>query len=118
LPKKPVPEEPLPWNHFWRKRISPEDLIYYTRLIFALIAAAIALAFNLSGPFGIYGFILGIVMVVASYLIPIYILGVDLQEIGGHVKGLMKGLGTGILIFLVIWILVFNFTYYYSLLPP
>lgn len=118
MSKKSLPEEPLPWNHFWRNRISPEDLVYYTRLSFALIGAAIALAFNLSGPLGLVGFIIGIVLVVLSYLIPIYVLDVDPQEVGGHGKGLMKGLGTGILLFLVIWILVFNFVYYYSALTP
>jgi hypothetical protein len=118
LPKKSLPEEPLPWNQFWRSRISPEDLIYYTRLIFAFIGAAIALAFNLSGPLGLVGFIVGVVLVVGSYLIPIYVLGVDPGEIGGHGKGLMKGLGTGVLIFLVIWFLVFNFVYYFTTPPP
>ncbi|MFX1564574.1 MAG: hypothetical protein ACFFCH_01135 [Promethearchaeota archaeon] len=118
MSKKSLPEEPLPWNQFWRNRITPEDLIYYTRLIFGLIGAAIALAFNLSGLLGWVGFLVGIILVVVSYLIPIYILGVDPKEIGGHGKGLMKGLGTGALIFLVIWFLAFNFTYYYSMLPP
>jgi hypothetical protein len=117
LSKKSLPEEPLPWNHFWRSRISPEDLVYYTRLFFAFIGAAIALAFNLSGPLGLVGFIIGVALVIGSYLIPIFILGVDPQEIGGHGKGLMKGLGTGVLIFLVIWFLVFNFAYYFSALP-
>ena len=102
-------------SSFWRNRISPEDLIYYTRLVFAIISAAIALGFNFSGIFGIYGFIIGIVLVVGSYGIPIYILGVDPEEIGGHAKGLMKGLGTGILLFLVIWLLAFNFIYAASL---
>lgn len=102
-------------SHFWRNRISPEDLIYYTRLLFAIVAAAIALGFNFSGVFGVYGFIIGIVLVVASYGIPIYVLGVDPEEVGGHAKGLMKGLGTGILLFLVVWLLAFNFLYAASL---
>ena len=118
MSKKSLPEEPLPWNHFWRNWLSPEDLVYYTRLIFALIGAAIALAFNLSGPLGLFGFVIGIVLVVVSYLIPLYVLGVGPQEVGGHGKGLMKGLGTGILLFLVVWILVFNFVYYYSAFSP
>ncbi len=118
MSKKTLPEEPLPWNHFWRNRITPEDLVYYTRLIFALIGAAIALAFNLSGPLGLIGFIIGIVLVVGSYFIPIYVLGVDPQEIGGLGKGLMKGLGTGVLVFLVVWFLAFNFIHYYSAFPP
>ena len=102
-------------SHFWRNRISPEDLIYYTRLLFAIVGAAIALGFNFSGVFGVFGFIIGIVLLVASYGIPIYILGVDPEEIGGHAKGLMKGLGTGILLFLVVWLLSFNFIYAASL---
>ncbi len=114
MSKKSLPEEPLPWNHFWRNRLTPEDLVYYTRLIFGLIGAAIALAFNFSGPLGMVGFIIGVVLVVVSYFISIYLLGVDPQEIGGHGKGLMKGLGTGILIFLVVWFLAFNFIHYYS----
>jgi hypothetical protein len=118
LSKKSQPEESLPWNQFWRNRITPEDLIYNIRLIFGLIGAAIALAFNLSGTLGLVGFFIGIVLVVVSYLIPIYILGVDPQEIGGHGKGLMKGLGTGVLIFLVVWFMAFNFIYYYSALAP
>ncbi|MFW9935973.1 MAG: hypothetical protein ACFFDU_10805 [Candidatus Thorarchaeota archaeon] len=118
MSKKSLPDEPLPWNEFWRNRITPEDLIYYTRLIFGLIGAAIASAFNLSGLLGLVGFFVGIVLVVVSYLIPIYILGVDPQEIGGHGKGLMKGLGTGALIFLVVWFLAFNFIYYYSAITP
>ncbi|MFW9934460.1 MAG: hypothetical protein ACFFDU_02870 [Candidatus Thorarchaeota archaeon] len=118
MSKKSLQEEPLAWNQFWRNRITPEDLVYYTRLIFALIGAAIALTFNLSGLLGIVGFILGVVLVVVSYLIPIYILGVNPEEIGGHVKGLMKGLGTGVLVFLVVWFVVFNFVYYYSSLTP
>ena len=113
-----MPEEPLPWNHFWRNRITPEDLIYYTRLIFGLSGAAIALGFNLWGPLGLVGFVIGLVLVIVSYFIPIYILGVDPKEVGGHSKGLIKGLGTGVLLFLVIWILGFNFIYYYSSLPP
>jgi hypothetical protein len=117
LSKKSLPEEPLPWNHFWRNRITPEDLIYYTRLIFALTGAAIALAFNLSGLIGLAGFFVGLILVIVSYFIPIYILGVNPQEIGGHVKGLMKGLGTGVLLFIVIWFLGFNFVYY-SAPPP
>ncbi len=118
MSKKSLPEESLPWNQLWRHRVTPEDLIYFTRLIFALISAAIALAFNLSGPLGLVGFILGIVLVVVSYFIPIYVLGVNPQEVGGNAKGLMKGLGTGVLIFIVIWFAVFNFVYYYSALPP
>ena len=105
-------------SQFWRTRIHPEDLVYYTRLLFAVIAAAIALGFNFSGVFGIFGFILGIVLVVASYGIPIYILGVDPEELGGHTRGLMKGLGTGILLFLIVWLLVYNFIYAASLYSP
>ena len=118
MSKKSLPEEPLPWNQFWRNRISPEDLIYTMRLIFALIGAATALAFNLSGPLGLVGFIIGLVLVIFSYLIPIYLLGVNPQEIGGHGKGLMKGLGTGVLLFIVVWFLVFNFVYYFSAFSP
>ena len=118
MPKKPIPEEPLPWNQFWRSKITPEDLIYYTRLIFAFIGAAIALAFNFWGPLGLVGFFLGVIFVVVSYLIPISVLGVKPEEVGGHGKGLMKGLGTGLLMFLVVWFLVFNFVYYYTALPP
>lgn len=102
----------------WYERITPEDRIYYTRLIFALVAASICLIFFpfLSGPNGIYGFILGLVLIIPSYLIPIYLLGVDLEEIGGHAKAAIKGLGTAILLFLVIWLLGYNFIY--ATLPP
>lgn len=95
----------------WLDRITPEDRIYYTRLIFAVISAAIAITFNLSGLFALIGFGIGVALVVGSYFIAIYLLKVDPQEIGGHVKGLIKGLGTGILLFLVIWLLAFNFIY-------
>ncbi len=95
----------------WFEQISPEDRIYYTRLIFAIIGAAIALAFNLSGPFGLIGFGVGLTLVIASYGIPIYLLGVNPEKVGGHGRGIIKGLGTGILFFLVIWLLGFNFIY-------
>ncbi|MFX0169231.1 MAG: hypothetical protein ACFE89_07745 [Candidatus Hodarchaeota archaeon] len=99
----------------WRTRLSPEDMIYYTRLLFSIISAAIALGFNLWGLLGVFGFLIGIVLIVSSYLIPVYILGVNPKEVGGHVRGIMKGLGTSILLFLVIWLLGFNFIYAASL---
>jgi len=102
----------------WFKRLSPEDLIYYTRLIFAIIAAAIALGLNLSGPLGIIGFAIGITLVVISYFIALFLFRITPEEVGGHVKGLMKGLGTGILLFLVIWLLVYNFIYWATLPIP
>lgn len=99
----------------WRTRISPEDKIYYTRLLFSIISAAIALGFNFWGLLGVFGFLIGIALIVSSYVIPVYILGVNPKEVGGHVRGIMKGLGTGILLFLVIWLLGFNFIYAASL---
>jgi hypothetical protein len=59
---------------------------------------------------GAIGFITGIIIIIVSYFVAIYLLGVDPTEIGGHGKGLMKGLGTAILLFLVIWFLIYNFT--------
>ena len=102
----------------WFNRLSPEDLIYYTRLIFAIISAAIALGLNLSGPLGIFGFIIGITLVVISYFIALFLFRINPEQVGGHVRGLMKGLGTGILLFLVIWLLLFNFIYWASLSIP
>jgi hypothetical protein len=102
----------------WFKRLSPEDLIYYTRLIFAIIAAAIALGLNLSGPLGIIGFAIGIALVVISYFIALFLFRITPKEVGGHARGLMKGLGTGILLFLVIWLLVYNFIYWATLPIP
>ncbi|MFX1300314.1 MAG: hypothetical protein ACFFAL_10715 [Promethearchaeota archaeon] len=102
----------------WFKRLSPEDLIYYTRLIFAVIAAAIALGLNLSGPLGIFGFIIGITLVVISYFIALFLFRIAPEQVGGHLRGLMKGLGTGILLFLVIWLLVYNFIYWFTLPIP
>jgi hypothetical protein len=102
----------------WFKRLSPEDLIYYTRLIFAFIAAAIALGLNLSGPLGIIGFAIGITLVIISYFIALFLFRINPVEVGGHVRGLMKGLGTGILLFLVIWLLMFNFIYWATLTIP
>jgi hypothetical protein len=93
----------------WLARIQPEDRIYYTRLVFALVAASVCLGFNLSGPFGLYGFILGVVIVILSYFFAVYVLRVDPKSVGGHARGITKGLGTGILLFLVVWILVYNF---------
>ena len=94
-----------------KSRISAENRVYYTRLIFAFVAALICLGLNLSGPLGAVGFIIGIVVIVLSYFLSIYLLGVNPEEIGGHSRGLMKGLGTGILLFLVIWFLVYNFIF-------
>jgi hypothetical protein len=102
----------------WFKRLSPEDLIYYTRLIFAIIAAAIALGLNLSGPLGIIGFAIGITLVVISYFIALFLFRINPDEVGGHVRGLMKGLGTGVLLFLVIWLLAYNFIYWATLPIP
>jgi hypothetical protein len=94
-----------------KSRISAEDRIYYTRLFFAIIAALICLGLNLSGPLGIFGFIIGIVIIVLSYFVSVYLLSVDPEAIGGHARGLIKGLGTAILLFLVIWFLVYNFVF-------
>jgi hypothetical protein len=102
----------------WINRLSPEDLIYYTRLIFSVIAAAIALGLNLSGPLGIIGLAIGITLVVISYFIALFLFRINPEEIGGHGRGLMKGLGTGILLFLVIWLLGFNFIYWATLPIP
>ena len=93
----------------WLSKIAPEDRIYYTRLIFAVLAATVCIGFNLSGVLGIVGFIVGVTMITLSYFIAAFFLGVDTEAIGGHARGLVKGLGTGILLFLVIWFLVFNF---------
>ena len=92
-------------------KTSAENRIYYTRLIFAFVAATICLVFNLSGLLGAVGFIVGIVIIIVSYYIPIYLLGVDPELVGGFGRGMMKGLGTGILLFLVTWFLVFNFIF-------
>lgn len=102
----------------WFVRISPEDRIYLTRIIFAIVAASICIGFNLSGILGIVGFILGIALIVISYFIPIKLLGVDLELIGGHARAIMKGLGTAILLFLVIWLLVGNFIYAATYIEP
>ena len=99
-------------------RIKPEDRIYYTRVIFGFVAATICLGLNLSGVFAAIGFVLGAVLIGFSYLIPLYILGVNPEDIGGHVKGVMKGLGTGILLFLVVWLLLYNFYYAAYLYAP
>jgi hypothetical protein len=93
----------------WLAKIKPEDRIYYTRLIFAVVAASVCLGFNLSGQIGILGFILGVIIVVVSYFFAVYLLGVDPKSIGGHAKGITKGLGTALLLFLVIWLLAYNF---------
>jgi hypothetical protein len=93
----------------WLAKIKPEDRIYYTRLIFAVVAASVCLGFNLSGQIGILGFILGVIIVVLSYFFAVYLLGVDPKSIGGHAKGITKGLGTALLLFLVIWLLAYNF---------
>lgn len=102
----------------WLDRITPEDRIYYTRLIFSIISAAIGLALYplaaanyLLGIYGLIGFGIGLALIILSYFIAIYLLGVDPAEIGGHTKGLIKGLGTAALLFLVIWLLGFNFIY-------
>lgn len=102
----------------WFDRITPEDRVYYTRLIFGVVAASICLIFYpyFSGFNGIYGFLLGLMLVIFSYFIAIYLLRVDPEEVGGHVRGIIKGLGTGILLFLVIWLLGYNFIY--ATLPP
>ncbi len=100
-------EESLSFLH----RIQPEDRIYYTRIIFGVVAATICLGLKLSGIFAAIGFVLGAVLIGFSYLIPLYLLGVNPQDIGGHAKGAMKGLGTGILLFLMIWLLLYNFIY-------
>ncbi|MFX1473938.1 MAG: hypothetical protein ACFFCO_00455 [Promethearchaeota archaeon] len=92
-----------------QSRISAENRIYYTRLVSAFVAALICLGLNLSGLLGLFGFILGIIIIIASYFVPIYLLGVNPKTIGGHGRGLMKGLGTAILLFLVIWFLTYNF---------
>ncbi len=92
-------------------KISAENRIYYTRLIFAFVAALICLSLNLSAVLGAIGFILGIVIIIVSYFLPIYLLGIDPEIVGGHGRGLMKGLGTGILLFLVTWFLVYNFIF-------
>jgi hypothetical protein len=99
-------------------RISPEDRIYYTRLVFGVIAAALALGLNFSGPLGIVGFALGLTLVILSYFIALFIFRIKPEEVGGHGRGLMKGLGTGVLLFLVIWFLAFNFIYWASLPIP
>jgi len=94
----------------WQAKIPPKDRIYYTRLVFAAVAAFLCLIFNLSGPvIGILGFILGVTIIVLSYFITVYFLGVDPKEIGGHARGLISGLGTSIFLFLIIWFLIFNF---------
>ncbi|MFX1539399.1 MAG: hypothetical protein ACFFBX_01285 [Promethearchaeota archaeon] len=100
------------------ERITPEDRIYYTRIIFAFISAALVLGLNLWGPLGLIGFVIGLVLIIMSYFFAVYLLGVDPQEIGGHVKGLLKGLGTGVLLFLVIWLMGFNFIYAATAPPP
>ncbi len=100
------------------ERITPEDRIYYTRIIFAFISAAIVLGLNLWGPLGLIGFVIGLVLIILSYFLAVYLLGVNPQEIGGHVKGLIKGLGTAVLLFLMIYLLGFNFIYAATALPP
>jgi len=90
-------------------KIQPEDRIYYTRLVFALVAASVCLGFNLSGPIGWLGFILGVIIVVLSYFFAVYVLRVDPKSVGGHARGITKGLFTAILLFLIVWLLVFNF---------
>ncbi len=94
-----------------KSQISAEDRIYYTRLIFAFVAAIICLGLNLSGPLGAVGFIVGIVVIILSYFIPVYLLGVNPGAVGGHGRGLMKGLGTAILLFMIMWFLVYNFIF-------
>lgn len=90
--------------------IRPEDRIYYTRLIFAVVAASVCLGFKFSGQYlGLPGFILGVVIVVLSYFVAVYLLGVDPESVGGHWRGLTKGLGTALLLFLIIWFLAYNF---------
>ncbi|MFX1563103.1 MAG: hypothetical protein ACFFDP_07320 [Promethearchaeota archaeon] len=93
----------------WLEKIPPKDRIYYTRLIFAVVAASICLVFNLSGPIGIIGFILGVTIIILSYFITVYLLGVDPEAIGGHGRGIVTGLGTSLFLFLIIWFLIFNF---------
>jgi hypothetical protein len=100
-----VPKE----TQSWLEKISPKDRIYYTRLIFAVVAASLCLIFNLSGPIGILGFILGITLIILSYFIAVLLLGVSPNEVGGHARGLISGLGTSIFLFLIIWFLIFNF---------
>lgn len=100
------------------ERITPEDRIYYTRIIFALISAAIVWGLNLWGPLGWVGFVIGLALIILSYFLAIFLLRVNPQEIGGHVRGLLKGLGTGVLLFLVIWLLGFNFIYAATAPPP
>lgn len=89
--------------------IQPEDRIYYTRLVFAVVAATVCLGFNLSGPLGLPGFILGVIIVILSYFFAVFLLGVDPKSVGGHARGITKGLGTALLLFLVIWLLAYNF---------
>ena len=101
----------------WLERIPPGDRIYYTRLVFAIIAAAINLGFNFWGVLGLLGFIMGLSIIILSYFISVLFLGVDPKAIGGHPRGLIKGLGTSVLLFLVIWFLVFNFAYA-ATIPP
>ncbi len=102
----------------WFDKLSPEDRIYYIRIIFAIIAGAVTLAFNLSGPFGLIGFAIGLALIILSYFLAVYLLGVNPKEIGGHTRGLIKGLGTAILLFLVIWFLGYDFLYAATLPPP
>jgi hypothetical protein len=105
-------------THSFLDHITPEDRIYYTRIIFAFISAALVLGLNLWGPLGLVGFGIGLALIILSYFLAVYLLGVDPQEIGGHVKGLVKGLGTGILLFLLIYLLGFNFIYAATTPPP
>lgn len=94
----------------WLAKIKPEDRIYGTRLVFAVVAASVCLGFKLSGQIlGLPGFILGVVIVILSYFFAVYLLGVDPKSVGGHARGITKGLGTALLLFLVVWLLAYNF---------
>ena len=88
---------------------SPNDQQYYVKIFFALISALVC---GLAGPFfaGTRGVIFGFLVYILSLFAIRYILEIDLATLGGTQKMITNSLVSYLMLWVVLWTLMYNFT--------
>lgn len=82
--------------------------IYWFRVLLAIATGFISAFFGLAGSEAIRGFLFGIIIYIASYYILRFGFGITPESVGNGHKLMTNGLGSFIVIWIMVWALLYT----------
>ncbi|MGQ4914517.1 MAG: hypothetical protein ACP6IU_07155 [Candidatus Asgardarchaeia archaeon] len=89
--------------------MSPKDKVYYTKILMAVVFAAICAYFNITETLG---FMVGLAGAFVAHVISLYVLSVSPEVFdGSQSKMFLNGFFSYLLLFIVLWALFYDILY-------